>query len=178
MSNLKFDPLEVYKWLCTNKFLEGENSRTLTQHFFDLVHEVNRHNNLPAIVKQELVLPATPAEWELRFMNLIADAQVPTRLEDSRGNPYYANKFSIEGLKVFQKAMKSGVDYQVLVKSVMLYYKSSVKFKKAIGNYFKDGDWKTDYNALMDSAEKGKDAIADHINKEIHDGTRGNYKLG
>lgn len=131
-----------------------------------------------AIAHQELMLPATEQEWELKFINLIADAQVPQKLEDNKGGVYYANKFSETGLKVFKTALKRGVIYEVLVKSVMLYYKSSVRYKKAIGNYFAQGDWRTDYEALLASAEAGGDALNKHIKEEISDGTTSQFKLG
>jgi hypothetical protein len=117
-------------------------------------------------------------DWALNFMTFISEAQVPARLEDNRGNPYYCNKYSEAAMKVFKKAMQAGVRYEVLVKSVMLYYKSNVRYKKAIGNYFVQGDWRSDYEALVQAAGNGETSLHNHIKQEVSDGGRSQYKLG
>jgi hypothetical protein len=183
MSNLKLKPLEVYQWLCENKLLTGDNSRILNDQFFALVHEDKRFElsapvTSPVLHSASPGLPGSPQQWELKFINLISEAQVPARLEDGNGGEYYANKFSEPALKVFQKALRSGIIYEVLVKSVMLYYKSSVKYKKTIGNYFIQGDWRTDYLALLSAAEEGKESIDSYVKNEIKDEQPSQYKIG
>jgi hypothetical protein len=171
--------LEAIQWLHNKGIFYWEaggwNIRPLGIEALNLLE--NHPPPVPALLKQEMILPSTPQQWEMRFLNLIADAKVPAKLEDNRGGVYYANKFSIEGLKVFKAALLRGVDYSVLVKSVMLYYKSSVKYKKAIGNYFIQGDWRTDYEALLASASEGAEALTKHITNEIKptDGERSSY---
>ena len=123
-------------------------------------------------------LPTTDTNWDFLFIEFIKKAEVPARLEDGRGNPYYANKYSADALKVFKRALeKEGVNLDLLVKSTKLYYKSSVRYKKAIGNYIKDGDWKTDYNNLLDSAQEGQESLTKHI-KDQTDAPYTGYSLG
>lgn len=117
--------------------------------------------------KLPLVAPPRVRDWSLEYMNFISESQVPMRLLDSKGTPYSANKYSEDGMKAFRKALESGIEYSVLVKSTMLYYKSSVGFKKAIGNYMKDGDWRSDYKILVDAAQGGEQSLTKHIEKEI-----------
>lgn len=154
-----------------------KNKYVFTRKFYEQVDP--SQNMLPVLVNPGLaVMPQTVQDWENLFISFIKEAKVPPRLEDNRGGVYYANKYSAEGMKVFKRALESGVNYQVLVKSVFLYYQSSVRFKKAVGNYFRDGDWKTDYEALMVSAEQGADAIKQHIQNETRNEQSSQYKLG
>ena len=117
--------------------------------------------------------------WDDLFVKLITDAQVPARAESNRGEVYSINKFSVDGCKAFRKAIeKDGYDYNLLVKSVMLYYKSGTKFKKAVGNYFSQGDFRTDYKVLREMVLEGEDALHNHLKKEVNDGTIEQYSLG
>lgn len=174
MSNLKAN--ELLSQLLASGYTTMEKGKyVFTRKFYEELGSTNAlvlaqsSSGLP-------MLPQTQQDWENQFIALISEAKVPQRLEDNRGGVYYANKFSVEGLKAFRKAIESGVNYQVLVKSVFLYYQSSVRFKKAVGNYFANGDWRTDYEALAASAVQGIDALKDHIQKETNE-QRGNYKL-
>lgn len=179
MSNPKLNANEVWMWLLENNYVEITGGRwILTGEFHNLV-ENNPGNPLPVPVKSVSLLPTKKEAWDKSFMDFILEAQIPARWEDSHGQTYYLNKFSEDGLKVFKKALESGVIYDVLVKSTMLYYKSSTRFKKTIGNYLKQGDWKTDYEALMLSAEGGKEGIESHIKQEINSNVnRTQYKIG
>lgn len=116
------------------------------------------------------------SEW---FIQFIQDAKVPARLEDHRGNLYSANKYNEDARKVFQKAIeKEGFDYNLLVKSTMLYYKSGIRLKKAIGTYFTSGEFRTDYLALQISAEGGADKLIQHLKQETDNGQHNRYSLG
>lgn len=124
-------------------------------------------------------LPKDGTEWQLLFIQLIEAAQVPKVLSDNRGGHYYANKYSEPAMKVFRKALeKDDVNYELLVKSVMLYYKSSVSYKKTISNYFTGGDWKTDYMALTQSISQGAEALTNHIQDELKSNTYDSYDWG
>ena len=129
--------------------------------------------NVPVLSKH---LPTTHQEWEDLFSDFIIEAKVPMRLEDGKGGVYASNKFSLAAVKVFKAALSSGIQYELLVKSTMLYYKSSLKYKKTIGNYISNGDWKTDYEALKSSAASG--TLTEHIKNEISDGNQSGWKLG
>lgn len=107
-------------------------------------------------------------DWPLFFMNFIKEAAVPARLETRSGDAYYANKYSEPAMKVFRKALeKEGVNYTTLLRSTTLYYKSSVGYKKTIGNYFVQGDWRTDYIALEQAMRSGAKELTDHITEQV-----------
>lgn len=106
-------------------------------------------------------------DWQTRYINFIGEAKVPVFLENSKLDRYSVNKYSEDGMRAFRKALQSGIDYSLLVKSTMLYYKSATKFKKTIGNYMAHGDWLTDYNALREVAMQGEQQVKDHIKTQI-----------
>lgn len=116
--------------------------------------------------------------YELSYKKFISDAQVPKRLENNRGESYPANNYSEPGMKAYRKALESGADYEILVKSTMLYYKSGIRFKKAIGNYMHEGIWKTGYDDLQSAASTGEQAVTDHIKTELDDGQQSSYRIG
>jgi hypothetical protein len=60
----------------------------------------------------------------------------------------------------------------------MLYYKGSRRFKKTIGNYITEGDWRTDYEALKRSASQGEEALKNHIKEETEEDGYSGYTLG
>ena len=117
-------------------------------------------------------------DWAAAYMQFIGEAQVPRRLVTGKGEPYDTNKFSEDGMKAFQKALKAGILYGMLVRSTMLYYKGANRYKKAIGNYMSQGDWRTDYTELLSSAQQGVEAVATLIKNTTNDGTRERYSWG
>lgn len=162
---------------------EGYVAIVHTQYIFTKkwYQEITGSETGVAIVPSQSKALATTSDkmdWSLRFMNLIKEAQVPARLEDNKGNVYYSNKYSEAAMKVFKKALEAGVSYPVLVKSVMLYYKSNVKYKKAIGNYFTQGDWRTDYEAMLETAVEGEQKLIDHIKNETEYHGGAGFTLG
>lgn len=180
MSNLKLNASDVWSWLLKNDLVEPSANRwILTGKFHDLVDKEEKAEALPVPAKSVSLLPTKKEDWERLFMNFIMEAQVPARGEASDGTPYYLNRFSEDGLKVFKRALENGVVYEVLVRSTLLYYKSSTKLKKGIGNYFKQGDWRTDYEALLQSADQGIEALQSHIKQEVSSNVnRTQYKIG
>lgn len=118
----------------------------------------------------------TEPQWEELFIKFISDAKVPAKLEGKNGDVYPGNKFSIPALKIFKKALQAGAIYDVLVVSTALYYKSSIRLKKAVGNYFIQGDWRSDYDALVQASSSGQ--LTEHIKSETNDGTQSAWKLG
>jgi len=117
-------------------------------------------------------------DWTLGFMNFIIEAKVPKYCDNGKGDMYVVNNYSEPAMKIFKKAIeKEGIIYDVLVKSTLLYYKSTKnRFKKAIGNYFVQGDWRSDYAALLDAAGTG--TIENHIKSEMDNGAKTKWKLG
>lgn len=114
---------------------------------------------------REPLLPDKVISWDTLYMGFIIEAQVPERMCNNKGEWYDANKFSAVGLKGFRRAMeKDGVNYPLLVKSTMLYYKSSSNFKVAITRYMGEDLWKSDYMALLASAEAG--TVDEHVKEQ------------
>ncbi len=177
---------EIYLMLLKNEFISFScGSWSLTPKFMAIVDT----NDAPGIDGQQfkVVLADNWAvgkstltlgkDWTLNFMNFIIEAKVPRQLEGSRGEVYTVNNYSEPAKKVFQKAIeKEGVVYEILVKSTMLYYKSNNKFKKNVGNYFIQGDWRSDYQNLLEAANTG--TIEQHIKSEIDNGSTSYYDLG
>jgi hypothetical protein len=134
-----------------------------------------------AVVKQQdAAFPLVIGkDWQQEYIRFIQDAKVPARLEGSRGEVYYANKYSEDGMKAFRNIIsKELIDYAMLVRSTILYYKSGTRFKKKIGNYITQGDWRTDYEALKEAATAGEQALREHITKEVDNGEHNSYTLG
>jgi hypothetical protein len=142
-------------------------------------------NPLPVVAEPALQVPTaqtfreyTYEAWVKLYMQFISESQVPRRLITNHGDPYDANKFSEDGLKAFQKALTAGAIYHILVKSVTLYYGGANRYKKAIGNYMSQGDWRTDYMDLLTSAQQGAEQVSKHIKDTVNGGTKDRYEWG
>lgn len=115
------------------------------------------------------------------YKQFIMDSGVPRRLVNPRGESYDANQYSAKGAKAFGKILdriQSGaVDYELLIRSTQLYYKSSVGYKLKIGNYIADGAWETHYHELAQSLVFG--TLEQHIKQELQNDNTGNsrYRL-
>ena len=119
---------------------------------------------------------SSKVDWTQRFLDFIKDAEVPARGEGKNGG-YDINKYSEEGMKAFKKAIESSVQYPVLVKSTMLYYKTHSAYALKIGNYMADGAWRSDYEMLLTSAKEG--TITEHIQQQLDENTDFNkFRLG
>lgn len=169
---------EVYEFLRDNNYLmaskDGKYSFTKKWH-----EDLKNLGTNSVAVQREMVLSKersmellkTNAEVQRgAFLDFIFAAKIPRRLEGSGGNMYDVNKYSEEGFKVFQKCIASGIDISLLVKSTALYYASGTGFKKKIGNYLIDGDWRTDYLELLAAAEAGEESLKTHITEELDNG--------
>lgn len=88
--------------------------------------------------------------WDMRFMQFIKDAGVPAKIETGKGEYFVGNIYNETAMKIFKAGIESGkVEYDLLVKSTKLYYRSGAKWKKKVANYFVDGDWQSDYQNLV-----------------------------
>lgn len=132
--------------------------------------------NKPLVIEQAPAVTKT-TDWPTLFLSFIKEAEIPTRGEGN-GNGYDLNKYSDPAMKAFRKMIeKEGVMYPVLVKSTMLYYKTHRKFPYTVGRYISEGFWRSDYQALLSSAEEG--TITEHIQQQIDDTTEfSRFKLG
>lgn len=123
-------------------------------------------------------VPVVQVNWVEKFTQFIVEAKVPKFLENSHLEKYAANKYSEAAMKVFRKAIEvEGINYDILVKSVILYYAGAARYKKSIGNYFTEGHWRTGYNELAEAA-KGQQTLKEHINQELDNGGNGIYRIG
>lgn len=164
MSNLNLE--QVIEWLYEKDYLAGWM-------FTDRFHrDIKSTKYKPTIewapapaVPGKLVLSAVK-DWPMFFMEFIEKAKVPARIEASNGEVYSANKYSEPAMKVFRKALESNINYDILLKSVQLYYKSNIRLKKAIGNYFIQGDWRTGYTEMFNAIASGEKKLIDHIKTE------------
>lgn len=141
----------------------------------------------PALAKMGVTVPSlisfhtyTHAEWVAMYQQFILQCKVPAKLESNNGNVYSGNKYSEDGLKAFQKALKEGYKYDVLRMAITLYYASNIRWKKAIGNYMVSGEWRTDYDSMVGHASEGLDSLQKHIKHTIDDVTGGgsHFELG
>jgi tetratricopeptide (TPR) repeat protein len=189
MQNLQ----EIIKYLKDNKYILISQGKYIMSQEFQQACKKSRGSiievNVDAILKEhvfdlqkidtQILLLKDDKLWPNLFVKFIQDAKVPARLEDNRGNLYSANKYNEDARKVFQKALeKEGFDYDLLVKSTMLYYKSGIRYKKAIGTYFTSGEFRTDYLNLKQSAEAGTETLQQHLKEEINNGQHNRYTLG
>lgn len=122
------------------------------------------------------VLNATP-DWRQLYMNFILEAQVPSKAE-GRDGVYDLNKYSEPAMREFKKMIeKEKIQYPILVKSTMLYYKTRKRYQVTVSRYITEGLWRSDYEALLSSAESG--TVEQHIKQEINDNTEfTKFKLG
>lgn len=186
---------EVMQYLLTEGFVTVHQGKPkFTAHFQKAYNGVEKgltkqgtviEPGLPILVAPKALTISTDAlslykyeDWVTLYLNFIMEAQVPRRLINGKGEPYDTNKFSEDGLKSFQKAMKTGIDHKMLVRSTTLYYKGGNRFKKAIGNYMAHGDWRTDYMELLSTAQQGVESVAQHIKDTVSDGTKERYSWG
>lgn len=117
-------------------------------------------------------------QWENEYKQFILDAKVPKRIDTKWGESYQANAYSEEGMKAFRKAIESGTDLQMMVRSTQLYYASKTRYKQSIGRYISEGTWKTDYDELLNAADGGEQTLIDHIKEETKNDEQSSYRLG
>lgn len=128
------------------------------------------------IAPDNTITTIAATDWSSRYMQFIIDARVPARLEGSYGEFYDGNKYSAKAATAFRKMMEQGVDYDILVASTGLYYRTDRRFRISISRYIEEGQWRSDYEALKMSAQEDK--VLDHIKNELDDGSFSINKLG
>lgn len=104
------------------------------------------------------------------------EAKVPKYLPDGQNGQFEANKYNEKAMVEFQRIiMKEHIDYNILVKATILYYKSAASFKKKIANYILEGDWRSDYQNMLLAAGAGEDQLRKHIKDELNNGEHNRY---
>ena len=183
---------EAVQWLMDNNYLIAIKGKyRVTAKFNKEVtgQEVGVMKYGTTIMVQETAPSLSPAltgsgslhlsttDWSQAYLNFIKEAEVPAKGMGNGGIPYDLNKYSEPAMKAFRKIIESGVMYPVLVKSTMLYYRTHRSFAYKLTRYIEEGFWRSDYEALLTSAEDG--TIVNHIQKEIDDNTEFNkFKIG
>jgi len=110
-------------------------------------------------------LPVLPAlNSTMPLLQFISDASVPEKVYMKDGTFYWANRFSNDAEKTLLKALKDGIQYDILLAATRLYYKGGGQ-PKAISGYFKEGTWKQTYHDMLTSLKDG--TTASHIKKNI-----------
>lgn len=99
----------------------------------------------------------------------IADAEVP-KTAKTKTSVYALNKFNTKAEKILEKILKQKINYQVLVMSTKLYYRSGV-MPKTIANYFIEGIWKDEYNDLAEALKGGNANAQKYINEKKKEGS-------
>lgn len=162
---------EVTQWLKDNKYLLdfGGKLYVTSKWIRD-----SRKENLPVPAAVAVTKESVKESGKERFKRFIKEAEVPYRLSDGQGKQYTANAYNSEADRVFSKALKEGKNWQVLVLSTKLYYKSNA-YKQAIGNYFIKGTWESEYDEFVKKMATGK--IVEHI-KGNTDTNNTNMRLG
>lgn len=181
----------VIEYLINNKYISMHNGKyKFTSLFYKELTGVEKGLTLKGNVEEPNLLPVvqttelevnkltiyTQAQWVKFYMDFLKASDIPDRCNSTDGTTYALNKYSEEGMKVFQKAIKEGYNLQILISTVKLYYKSNIRLKKAIGRYMKDGDWRTDYEALKIHIEAG--SVVELIKQETADERATNYTIG
>lgn len=125
------------------------------------------------------VVVPLPSYTTESYKQFIIDARVPRHVVNPRGERYDTNQYSQKAAKAFVKMMASGnIDYELLVRSTELYYKSSGGYKLKIGNYIADGAWQTHYETLKEALARASDQpVTDYIKQELSDDNRSRYQL-
>lgn len=122
----------------------------------------------PVIPGKNLSVPVPVKRAPL--LDFIRDCEVPERIR-TKTSFYKANQYSKEAEKELILILAQGFQYDILVTATKLYYKSG-GMCKAVGNYLTEGTWRTEYENMQDSVEKGvaKEHIAKNLNRDDEDG--------
>lgn len=167
--------IEVVKFLRQNRYLlQYKSVYVLSDEFQKAMKTLSE---VPTPRPGEVLRVGTQIiDWKLKFLAFIMDAQVPKLLPGGRGEMFQANSYHEGAMEAFKSMLtKEGIDYDLLVKATILYYKSGASFKKKISNFILDGDWLTAYRDLELAANSGEKQLKDHIKKELGNGEYSPY---
>lgn len=118
------------------------------------------------VQKKEVALSTEVIDTTSLFMEFIKQCDIPTRTMNGRGGHYWINRFHKDGAKEFARILsKENVNIQVLIASTKLYYIQTKECAKTINNYIVEGIWRTGYQSMLESANKG--TLQEDIKKEL-----------
>jgi len=163
---------EVLLFLVENSYVKNHKGKFLfTNEFYKKITNVDKGLTVTGKVKEPALAEVNSTESV--YLRFIQHCKVPEKGYTSSGT-YAMNKFSQDGLKAFEKALKEGYEPELLTLAVTLYYKSSVTMKKAIGNYMTSGEWKTDYALVKKHKEEN---TLDKLYKQQTNGEYTKFKM-
>lgn len=155
---------EVTDWLILNQYMTYHKGKPIFTEKFRAEAVVS--TSLVPTQATSVAL-STHVDYEEEYKQFILKCQVPPRGYDNFQRAYAMNKFSKDGAVAYKAAIVKGYNMEVLAMVVHTYYKSSINYKKAIGNYMTSGEWQTDYDTFLTKHEEGK--LKEHLKQETHD---------
>lgn len=185
------DLKEVILWLVAERFIEfqkgkprftDQGRKAIKDATTGFIPEkaVTEAGLVPVNLSTEVMVPEgkySDGQWSNWYREFLLNCEIPAKCHGRDGQSYELNKYSIEGMKAFKKAIQSGYRLDALTVAVKLYYKNSVQLKKAVGNYMVSEEWRTDYETVVQKAQEGK--IEEHIKQEMkRNGSVSNYTFG
>lgn len=112
------------------------------------------------------------------YMDFILACNIPRRGRTSTLELYDLNQYSETGKKAFGKILarvaKGEIDYDLLVKTTQLYYKSPGA-KQKIGNFISDGTWETPYASMV--ANINNNTLKGHIQSTLENDKTGTSRF-
>lgn len=159
---------KLYEYLRDNGYILSSGDILVFSNKFYAEIKREKKTIISARQVDPIILPSPVVQdWKMYFIKFIQIC-VPTKCEGARGEMYDTNKFSEDAAKEFRKMIdKEGINYELLVESTKLYYKSG-RFRKKISNYIVDGDWRSDYLAFKTAHQIGD--VQGHIKKSTDNG--------
>jgi hypothetical protein len=173
---------EVVQFLLENKYIVCHKGKyKVTERFYEEVTGTSMGLIIPADLNLQVAMPIKDQRlaWPTRYLNFIKECDIPRYGQSSNGGQYELNKYSQDGCKAFQKALeKYYLDYDLLVKTVKLYYKSKVGLKQSITTYMQSESYLSDYKTLLESAQQGEEALKQHLKQSTQNDNGTAYEQG
>jgi hypothetical protein len=116
-----------------------------------------REFNPVPLEKLEKIFPDTTKAGtrEEVWRKFIADAEIPYKATATNGKQYTIRQYSPGIANKLMQIIKEVGDYNVLVESTKLYYKTN-GYKKILSNYIDQKIWKDEYERYLKAKEEGK----------------------
>lgn len=180
---------EAVEYLIQNKYVELHNKKyKFSSLFYKELTGIEKGLTSKGVVLEpllptvqssqldtNLVKTYTLADWRRYYIEFIKVSGVPEIIRSGLST-YPGNKFSEEGMKAFKTAMVEGYKLEWLISAVKLYYKDNTGYKKALTNYMKDGDWRTDYETIQIAVESG--TVLALVQDKTKENNESGYRIG
>lgn len=154
---------EVMRWLVEEGYVRFHKGKPV----FTEKYHGNSVTSLSTTKTTETAIAVlSKDDYEGLYKKFLLQCDIPMRGYDNLGRAYALNKFSKDGAKAFELALKKGYNPEIIRLAVFTYYKSSIQYKMAVTNYMCSGSWETDYDVLLKKHEEGK--LTEHLKQETH----------